>query len=468
MALAKARLEGTDRLSAGFGARLSRRWDRAVPALLLTAAFVVSLMGLYALGRSAESWVGRPGEQLSSPGAAQDAGTFARSLTRLGWSQPEVPADVLLVSPDYFHAVGWTPKSDMNPRDHVILMVAENVHDGDLPAFQLPQLWINEQAMDDLARTKVMADSPHHRTTAVIFDRPQELSTTKPGTTIGLAFPATNSPGALMWDASALSASEAGAVGFHLTGASILALLAGLLVSMWPCLFQLTAYFIPSLAGISMSDAHGGVSTAARWRVAKMATFFVAGFVIVYTLAGAAAGFAAQSFDTQSLFETWRRPLTIVAGSVMLVLALRQAARARLPLVCKMPLLARFGKSKGQPGYGSAMLMGLAYATGCATCFGAAVLLGMLVYVGVAGAPFTGAAVMFLFSVGMGIPLVIGASLMAQVLPLLERFTSASRYLALASSAMMLAMAVLLLSDHFMGFSNGVAQMLGGSSGTTG
>jgi cytochrome c biogenesis protein CcdA len=110
------------------------------------------------------------------------------------------------------------------------------------------------------------------------------------------------------------------------------------------------------------------------------------------------------------------------------------------------------------------MLMGLAYATGCATCFGAAVLLECW-STSASWAPFTGAAVMFLFSVGMGIPLVIGASLMAQVLPLLERFTSASRYLALASSAMMLAMAVLLLSDHFMGFSNGVAQMLGGARG---
>ncbi len=462
MALAKARLERTDRLNSSVGARISRSWQRAVPALLLAAAFAVSLIGLYALGRSAESWVGRPGDQLTSSGAAQDAGSLARSLTRLGWTQPEVPADVLLVTPDYFHAVGWTPKSDMNPQDHLILMVAENIHDGELPAFPPPQLWIDGAATDELARTKVMANSPHHRTTAVIFDRPAALSAPAAGTTIGLAFPGGDAPSALTWDASALAASGSSGAGFHLTGASILALLAGLLVSMWPCLFQLTAYFIPSLAGISMSDARGRVPAAARWRVVKMATFFVAGFVIVYTLAGAAAGFAAQSFDTQSLFETWRRPLTIVAGSVMLVLALRQAARARLPLVCKMPLLARFGKSRGQPGYGSAMLMGLAYATGCATCFGAAVLLGMLVYVGVAGAPFTGAAVMFLFSVGMGIPLIIGASLMAQVLPLLDRFSSASRYLALASAAMMLAMAVLLLSDHFMGFSNGMTQLLGG------
>ena len=110
------------------------------------------------------------------------------------------------------------------------------------------------------------------------------------------------------------------------------------------------------------------------------------------------------------------------------------------------------------PGYGTAMVMGLAYATGCATCFGAAVLLGMLVYVGVAGAPFTGAAVMFVFSVGMGIPLIIGASLMAQVLPMLDRLQNGTKYLSMASAAMMLFMAFLLLSDRFMGFSNFISQ----------
>ncbi len=98
--------------------------------------------------------------------------------------------------------------------------------------------------------------------------------------------------------------------------------------------------------------------------------------------------------------------------------------------------------------------------------FGAAVLLGMLVYVGVAGAPITGAAVMFLFSVGMGVPLVIGAALMAQVLPLLDRFDRAARYLGLAGAAMMFGMALLLLSDHFMSFSNEVTQLMGGAGRT--
>lgn len=445
---------------------LAWRWQGAVPVMVLIAVFLASLLGLYGAGRALESrFLGPAGRNAAAASAAApSAFDDAKSLTRLGWSEPNVPADVMLVTPDYFHAVGWVPTAEMNTHDFVVFLVAENIHDGDLPPMDVPTLLLGGLDLHAVAHTKIMAASPHHRTTAVMFKRPSVLL---PGmiADFSLVFPHSpdSGPGSLHWEGIVLQEGGAGSgtPTFHLTGAGILALLAGMLASMWPCLFQLTAYFIPSLAGISMAEVRGGqVPAAVRWRVVKMATFFVMGFVIVYTLAGAAAGIAARSFDTRSAFETWRRPLTVTAGIVMLALALRQAAKARLPVVCKMPLLGHIGNGP-RPGYGSAMLMGLAYATGCATCFGAAVLVGMLVYVGASGAPFTGAIVMFLFSVGMGVPLVVGASLLARVLPVLERFDNASRYIALASSGLMLAMAVLLLSDHFMGFSNTVARLLG-------
>jgi cytochrome c biogenesis protein CcdA len=68
---------------------------------------------------------------------------------------------------------------------------------------------------------------------------------------------------------------------------------------------------------------------------------------------------------------------------------------------------------------------------------------------------------MFIFAVGMGIPLIIGSALMAHVLPLLDRFQNGTRYLSIASAGMMLFMAFLLLSDRFMGFSNFVSQTAG-------
>ena len=461
MALESARTAPSDQALGGQS--IPGRLRRATPIVLILLTLAISLTGLYALGQSLRSRAGGPDISAAvsetRSGDPVDLAAVAKSLNRVGWSQPGVPVDVLLVTPAYFKGVGWPRSQDLNPDEFVIFLVSENIHDGDLPRFVAPVLYTDDGQLAS-ATERVMAESPHHRSVIVGFQK--ELLSSEMAQ-LELAFPAGGGDNpSLFWDAAPVApgAPVENAV-FHVTGASILALLAGLVVSMWPCLFQLTAYFIPSLAGMSMQEARGPVTAAARFRVVKMASFFVLGFVIVYTLAGAAAGFAAQSFDTQSLFDSWRRPLTIVSGSAMLLLALRQAARARLPLVCKMPLMTPKRGKKGTSGYGTAMVMGLAYATGCATCFGAAVLLGMLVYVGVAGAPLTGAVVMFIFAVGMGIPLIIGSALMAHVLPLLDRFQNGTRYLSLASAGMMLFMAFLLLSDRFMGFSNFVSQAAG-------
>ncbi|MBI4279748.1 MAG: sulfite exporter TauE/SafE family protein, partial [Armatimonadetes bacterium] len=220
-----------------------------------------------------------------------------------------------------------------------------------------------------------------------------------------------------------------------------------------PCLFQLTAYFIPTLAGLSMSQAQGkGSSAALRLRVVKTAALFVLGFVIVYTAAGAAAGYAAQSLHGTSVFWTYQRPLSIAAGLVLLFMAIRLAANARAPLVCKMPVASFLGTK--DTGHLGTMLLGLAFAIGCSTCFGAALILGIITYAGMAGTPLDGALIMFLFSLGMAVPLIAGAAAMARVLSLLGRLEKVAPWMALASSAIMAGFAVLLLTGRFMDVSN--------------
>ncbi len=94
--------------------------------------------------------------------------------------------------------------------------------------------------------------------------------------------------------------------------------------------------------------------------------------------------------------------------------------RARAPLACKMPIASRMAH-KGVTSPWESMLVGITFATGCMTCFGSAVLIGMMLYIGLAGSPLVGATLLFLFALGMGMPLVIGAMAMARVLPLLFR-----------------------------------------------
>jgi cytochrome c-type biogenesis protein len=246
-----------------------------------------------------------------------------------------------------------------------------------------------------------------------------------------------------------VSTSGAASTGFGERWALILALLGGMLAAMWPCLFQLTVYFIPALAGVAMQE--GGTSVVAgRRQVLRAAFYFILGFTMVYTATGAVIGYAAQRFGDTSQFEAWQRYIGVAAGIVVIGLALRVAAKVRAPLVCRMPILSNMARSKKPATRTEMMLAGLAFATGCMTCFGSALVVGMVVYIGLAQSALYGALVLFLFSLGMGIPLVIAAVAMARALPLLLRLEHAVPWMGLASAILMAGFGALLISGNYM------------------
>jgi cytochrome c-type biogenesis protein len=157
--------------------------------------------------------------------------------------------------------------------------------------------------------------------------------------------------------------------------------------------------------------------------------------------------------DTQrngSAFEAWQRYIGVAAGIVEIGLSLRVAAKVRAPLVCRMPVLSGMANAKTPATRTEMMVAGLAFATGCMTCFGSALVVGMVVYVGLAQSALYGAAVLFLFSLGMGIPLVIAAVAMARALPLLLRLETAVPWMGLASAVLMAGFGLLLITGNYM------------------
>jgi cytochrome c-type biogenesis protein len=222
-----------------------------------------------------------------------------------------------------------------------------------------------------------------------------------------------------------------------------------MLAAMWPCLFQLTVYFIPALAGVAMRES-GSSSSGRRQQVLRAALFFILGFTLIYTATGALIGYAAQRFGDTSQFEAWQRYLGVAAGVVVIGLALRVAAKVRAPLVCRMPILSGMARSKKPASPLEMMVAGLAFATGCMTCFGSALVVGMVVYIGLAQSALYGALVLFLFSLGMGIPLVIAAVAMARALPFLLKLEKAVPWMGLASALLMAGFGTLLLSGNYM------------------
>lgn len=423
---------------------------RAAKAVVIFAILAVLIWMLITRG-------GRP----SPDGPAASSGTTAAEITTLlsrsGIGPGGSDVRVLWATPEYFRFTGQAAlASHYRVDSQLVFFVWENIHDGDLPETLRPLLRVDGSATYLPADVLVPAAAVHHRFSVMRFARADaqgEPAIGQDASLVELILPPARNGGpraVLSWTLPLAYPFLTG-TRIQFTGASLLALLGGVLASMWPCLFQLTAYFIPSLAGISMAQANRGAG-AARAQVVKTAGFFVLGFVIVYTAAGAAAGIAAQSLSGAAAFWNLRRSFSIAAGLVILYMALRVAVNARAPLVCRMPGAVRIGRWGNGP-LGT-MLIGLAFAVGCTTCFGAALILGIVAYAGLTATPLYGAAIMFLFSLGMAVPLLAGAAAMARVLAVLGRLEKVAPWMALTSSVIMAVFGVLLLSGRFMTVSN--------------
>ena len=164
---------------------------------------------------------------------------------------------------------GATAVAALAPDRHVAFLVTERTHTANLPAdADPPDLYVNGSRRA-LVDRHIMTDSPHHRATVYRYTRDDTFGTGHQMVTLRLA----GGPEAT-WHLPLvipdIANAAAGPVGLGEQWGLILALLGGMLAAMWPCLFQLTVYFIPALAGVAMQDA-GGEAWAAvvrcLWRL---------------------------------------------------------------------------------------------------------------------------------------------------------------------------------------------------------
>jgi len=324
-----------------------------------------------------------------------------------------------------------------------------------------PAVYVNGNRLA-LVDRKIMTDSPHHRATVYRFNRDDTFGTGHQMMTLRLA-EGQETTWHLPLVIPEMANATAGPIGLGEQWGLILALLGGMLAAMWPCLFQLTVYFIPALAGVAMQDASGAPGGRRR-QVLVAAFFFILGFTLVYTATGALIGFAAQRLGGTSQFEAWQRHFGMAAGVIVIGLALRVAAKARAPLICRMPVLSSMAHSGKPATRVEMMLAGLAFATGCMTCFGSALVVGMVVYIGLAQSALYGALVLFLFSLGMGVPLVIAALAMARALPLLLKLEHAVPWMGLFSAVLMAGFGALLISGNYMIVSEWTFRVVRGSA----
>jgi cytochrome c biogenesis protein CcdA len=104
------------------------------------------------------------------------------------------------------------------------------------------------------------------------------------------------------------------------------------------------------------------------------------------------------------LLESLNRPLMIAAGVGILLLGIWVGASSGAPGLCRLPRIAAFGSGSPWLDRFKMMFLGSAFAIGCSTCFGGALFISLMIYVGSTGSAAVGALALFLFSAGIAIP----------------------------------------------------------------
>ncbi len=378
------------------------------------------------------------------------------ALLRSGDGPPRVELEVLY-TPTWYFTWSARPEPPTDGAPTLAFFVFETTHSDELP--EPPAVFLDTSTgLYEPSAVLPVSDAPHHRVSQILF----------PATTSG-DDPIVDDTETLVlsaaWDdatvttlewtqpmpfgLSALNAS-ATTTSFErpaLSFAAIAAIFSGMLAALAPCLLLLAAYYTAVLSGTAAATAEGERVDRARAerRLLTTGLFFVGGFTAVYTAGGVIAGYIGESVQRFDNIGGYARPVSIVAGIAVILLAIRVAGQARVPVVCKLPGFNR----PTQTGWLGSALMGSTFAVGCLSCFSATVLTALLLYAGATGSPLAGGLVMLMFSAGVGVMFLLAAVLVARAVPLATWLAKAQPVIGFASAAIMVVLGVLMVTYKF-------------------
>lgn len=191
------------------------------------------------------------------------------------------------------------------------------------------------------------------------------------------------------------------------------ALLAGLLSFLSPCVLPLVPPYLCFLGGTTFDQLTGEETPSHVYKTVVMSSVaFVLGFTTVFVILGATATAAGQ------LLAANLPLLAKIAGAVIIIAGLHFLGVIHLPILHRE---ARYHADSRPAGLIGAYVIGLAFAFGWTPCIGP-VLGAILAVAAGEGSVRQGISLLFVYSLGLGIPFVIAAIAIRPFLSTMQRF----------------------------------------------
>lgn len=194
------------------------------------------------------------------------------------------------------------------------------------------------------------------------------------------------------------------------------ALGAGALSFLSPCVLPLVPPYLCYMAGVSVDDFRNDKesSEAMRTRIRLLTTAFT--FVLGFTTVFVALGAGATSIG--HFLRQWQQEMAIAAGLIIILMGLNFLGLIRIPFLSRE---ARFQANSAPATPLGAYVMGLAFAFGWTPCIGP-VLGPILSMASVQASVADGVFLLFVYSMGLGIPFMLAALFSGRFMRFLARF----------------------------------------------
>ena len=179
---------------------------------------------------------------------------------------------------------------------------------------------------------------------------------------------------------------------------------AGLISFLSPCVLPLVPGYISFISGVSVEDVRAravgeGLAAKEKRMVLLNALFFIGGFSLVFILLGASATWIGTFFSSKISI------LTKVAGVIIILFGLFKMGLIRVFTFYRE---AKFQIKDRKLGLAGAALIGAAFAFGWTPCIGP-ILGSILAYAGTLDKMNQGMILLFVYSLGLGIPFLLTA-----------------------------------------------------------
>jgi len=401
------------------------------------------------------------------------AGHVSMYLTRYLVDHPQLELTATFATDEFFQYVDQASSiGNLRPDRNFIFFVSENIHEGKL-AFELPRVRLH---IGDAVYEPDQSIGPnvaeHHRITVYSFPK-----RAPDGSVIDLSqhdsvrlYVSNFYLGAEeeltfigRWDAPFDLPDELKSRA-DITPIAVLALGAGLLSAvLTPCLLQLVVIFGSIISSFSTVPGEAGLNTNqvtphVRRKIMQVALAFVAGFTLLYTLAGALIGSVGHT--AQLLFAEHSRNVAIASGVLVILMGVWIGIRGGRNIACRIPDRSAMQASNRRDVAGS-LLVSMGYALGCTACFGGAIVATLIIYVGAIGSAMVGAGIMLTFSIGVAIPFLLAAWYMSRMNSVLVFLASKARVISLVSMVLVIIFGLILITDNFHVVSDAIYPYLG-------